>query len=241
MARLILSFDGRELRELPVGTRGMAIGRSPDNDVMIDNLAVSNHHARISWVEEQFFVEDLQSLNGIFVNEMRVERSALQHRDSIKVGKHCLLVDTAYITVQPGDAPHKPVAPKVDETVVLDTKQARDMFQQAAAMGERAQVSPNRKRVLSLVVLNGKTDHTEYPLINKLTIIGKSKMATVRLRGWFAPSVAAQITSRDDGYYIGSGAHTPAVNGASISGQKKLSEGDAVKVGKVQFQFIFRN
>ena len=71
MARLILSFDGRELPELPVGTRGMAIGRSPDNDVMIDNLAVSNHHARISWVEEQLFVEDLQNLNGIFVNEMR--------------------------------------------------------------------------------------------------------------------------------------------------------------------------
>jgi hypothetical protein len=60
------------------------------------------------------------------------------------------------------------------------------------------------------------------------------------LRGWFTPSVAAQITSRDDGFYIGSGAHIPTVNGASISGQKKLTEGDAVHVGKVQFQFTFR-
>jgi len=241
MARLILSFDGQELRELPVGPRGMVIGRSLDNDVMIDNLAVSNHHARISWVEEQLFVEDLQSLNGTFVNDMRVERSVLQHGDSIKVGKHCLLVDTAYITVQPDGAPHKSTAPRVDDTLMLDTKQARDMFKNAAAMGERAQVSPSRKRVPSLVVLNGKTDRTEYQLTNKLTVIGKSKMATVRLRGWFTPTVAAQITSRDDGYYIGSGAHIPIVNGASISGQKKLSDGDAVSVGKVQFQFTFRD
>ncbi len=103
MARLILSFDGRELRDLPVGTRGMVIGRSPDNDVMIDNLAVSNHHARITWVQEQLFVEDLQSLNGTFVNDMRIERSFLQHGDSIKIGKHALLVDTAYITVAAPD------------------------------------------------------------------------------------------------------------------------------------------
>lgn len=240
MARLILSFDGKELRELPVGPRGMVIGRSPDNEVMIDNLAVSNHHARVTWVEEQLFVEDLQSLNGTFVNDMRIERSVLQHGDSIKVGKHCLLVDTAYITVQPEGVPHKSVAPKVDDTLMLDTKQAREMFQNAANMGERAQVSPSRKKIPSLIVLHGKTDRTEYQLTNKLTVIGKSKMATVRLRGWFTPSVAAQITSRDDGFYIGSGAHIPTVNGAAISGQKKLSEGDAVHVGKVQFQFTFR-
>ncbi len=125
---------------------------------------------------------------------------------------------------------------------MLDTKQARDMFQQAAAMGERAQVSPNRKRVPSLVVLKGKTDRPEYQLTNKLTVIGKSEMATVRLRGWFTPKVARRkITNRDDGFYIGSGAHTPVVNGATISGQKKLSEGDAVEVGKVHFQFTFRD
>jgi predicted component of type VI protein secretion system len=66
-------------------------------------------------------------------------------------------------------------------------------------------------------------------------------MATVRLRGWFAPSVAAQIAHRDDGYYISSGARIPIVNGAPISGQKKLTEGDAVEVGKVHFQFTYRS
>jgi predicted component of type VI protein secretion system len=241
MARLILSFDGKELREIPVGPRGLVIGRSPDNDVMIDNLAVSNHHARITWVEEQLFVEDLQSLNGTFVNDLRVERSVLQHGDSVLVGKHSLLVDTAYITVQPDETARKNVAPKMDETVVLDTKRAQDMFQNAAAMGERAQVSPNRKRVPSLVVVKGRTDRSEYQITNKLTVIGKSKLATVRLRGWFTPLVAAQISSRDDGYYIGGGAQTPVVNGAIISGQKKLADGDSVAVGKVQFQFTFRD
>jgi pSer/pThr/pTyr-binding forkhead associated (FHA) protein len=241
MARLVLTFDGQVIKELPVGTRGVVVGRSPDNDVVIDNLAVSNHHARITWEGEQLVVDDLQSLNGTFVNDMRVEHVTLHEGDNIQIGKHSILVNLAYITALPVDSAPKAVAPKVDETLVLDTRQSRELFQQAAAMGERAQISVGRTRVPMLIVTQGKTEQAEYRLINKLTVIGKSKMASVRLRGWFAPAVAAQIAHRDDGYYIGSGARVPLVNGSPISGQKKLAEGDAVEVGTVHFQFVYRD
>lgn len=241
MARLVLTFEGRVLRELPINSSDASIGRAPDNDLVIDNLAVSNHHARVSCQDGNLFVEDLQSLNGTFLNDMRIERAALHSGNRIQIGKHTILVDATRDHQPTMDSGRRMPSPKMDETLVLDTKQRREMFQQAAAMGERAQVAPGRLRVPTLIVTSGKTDQGEYLLSNKLTVIGKSRMATVRLRGWFTPGVAAQISHRDDGYYIGSGGRVPRINGAPISGATKLKEGDKVEIGDVHFRFIYRD
>ncbi len=47
MGRLVLKFDAAVLKEVPLGFEPVTIGRAPDNDIQIDNLAVSDHHARI--------------------------------------------------------------------------------------------------------------------------------------------------------------------------------------------------
>jgi len=65
-------------------------------------------------------------------------------------------------------------------------------------------------------------------------------MATIKLRGWFKPQMAAQINQRDDGYYIGSGDKVPVVNGVSIPGPTKLDDGDLVEVSGVRLNFIVR-
>jgi len=65
-------------------------------------------------------------------------------------------------------------------------------------------------------------------------------MATIKLRGWFKPQMAAQINQRDDGYYIGSGAKVPLVNGVAISGPRRLDDGDLVEVCGIRLNFIVR-
>ena len=140
----------------------------------------------------------------------------------------------------PWDSGRKAAAPKINETMVLDTKARRDMLQQAAAMGERSQFSPSRMKMPTLVVLSGKLDQKEYVLTNRLTVIGKSPMATIRLRGWFKPKMAAQINQRDDGYYLGTGDKVPSVNGTPISGTVRLNDGDLIDVCGVRLNFIFR-
>ena len=211
MAKLSLMFEEKLVKEVPIGNRPVTIGRSPDNDLPVDNLAVSNYHARIYFEGSRLVVEDLDSLNGTFVNDLRVERATLHDGDSIWIGKHHIKVDASADTAIPWETGRKPAsAPKINETMVLDTKARRDMLQQAAAMGERSQFSPGRVKMPTLLVLNGRVDQKEYVLTNKLTVIGKSPMATVRLRGWFKPQVAAQISQRDDGYYLGTGAKFPA-------------------------------
>ena len=136
MAKLSLMFESRLVKEVPIGSRPVGIGRSPDNDLPVDNLAVSNHHARVFFEAGRLVVEDLDSLNGTFVNDLRVERATLHDGDSIWIGKHHIKVDASGDTPISVDSKRKPTAPQINETMVLDTKQRREMLQQAAAMGE---------------------------------------------------------------------------------------------------------
>ena len=92
----------------------------------------------------------------------------------------------------------------------------------------------------TLVVLSGRVDQKEYVLTNKLTVIGRSPMATVHLRGWFKPQVAAQINQRDDGYYLGTGSKIPSVNGAPIQGPVRLNDGDLIEISGIRMNFVFR-
>jgi pSer/pThr/pTyr-binding forkhead associated (FHA) protein len=240
MAKLSLMFEDKIVKEVPIGSRPITIGRSPDNDLPVDNLAVSNHHARVYYEGGRLVVEDLDSLNGTFVNDLRVERATLHDGDSIWIGKHHIKVDATADTAIPWDSGRKAAAPKINETMVLDTKARRDMLQQAAAMGERSQFSPGRVKMPTLVILGGRVNQKEYVLTNKLTVIGKSPMATIRLRGWFKPQVAAQINQRDDGYYLGTGSKIPTVNGSAIQGPVRLNDGDLIEVCGIRMNFIFR-
>lgn len=240
MPKLSLMFDNKVVKEVPVGNRPVTIGRAPDNDLPVDNLAVSNYHAKIYYEAGRMVIEDLNSLNGTFVNDLRIERATLHDGDSVHIGKHMIKVDTS------GDAPvawpsgRKTAAPRINETMVLDTKERRQMLQQAAAMGESMQFASTRVKVPTLVVLGGKSDQKEYVLTNKLTVIGKSAMATVRLKGWFKPQMAAQISQRDDGYYLGPGDKVPSVNGMPIPGPVRLNNGDLIEVSGVKLNFLIR-
>lgn len=241
MPRLVLKFEGATLKEIPLGTRPVTIGRAPDNDIPIDNLAVSNYHARVYVEAGSLVVEDLNSLNGCFLNDIRVERSLLKDGDAILIGKHEILVDQAHDAVLPADGSRKAPAPRVNETMILDTQERRKLLEAAVAAGERSQLSPERMRVPTLTVTRGRTDQKEYRISGKLTVIGNSMMATVRLRGWFTPEVAAQINKHEDGYYLGRGDRVPKINGVGIHGLTKLNDGDVIEVGRVRLSFFFRD
>jgi pSer/pThr/pTyr-binding forkhead associated (FHA) protein len=240
MAKLSLMFDNKLVREVPVGSRPVTIGRAPDNDLSVDNLAVSSYHAKIFFEAGRMVIEDLNSLNGTFVNDLRVERATLHDGDKVHIGKHIIKVDTSGDAPVPWQSGRKAAAPRINETMVLDTKERRQMLQQAAAMGESMQFAATRVKVATLIVLGGNTDQKEYILTNKLTVIGKSAMATVKMKGWFKPQMAVQINQRDDGYYLGPGDKVPTVNGRPISGPTRLNDGDLIEVSGVKLNFIFR-
>lgn len=244
MAKLVLKFENSVLTETPVGGREVSIGRAPDNGLVIDNPAVSHYHARVFNEEGRLMLEDFGSLNGTFVNGQRVKMVTLKPGDSVAIGKHTIMVTDSREGTDPfwrGGMPQS-AAPKINETVMLDTKERREFLQKVAAVGESSQVAPTRVKVATLVVRKGKTDKQEYTLSDKLTVVGKSSMATVKLKGWFAPKAAAQINRREDNsYYIGAADRVPTVNGQPVVHPTKLSPGDIIEVAGIKMEFLCRD
>src|SRR6266403_2188141 len=100
MARLMLSLDGSILAEYNMNKERYTIGRLPDNDIRIDNPAVSGHHSLIINILNDSFLEDLNSTNGTYVNGKLIKKHAMQNGDVITVGHHQL----RFVDSQDGDA-----------------------------------------------------------------------------------------------------------------------------------------
>lgn len=91
MAMVIQTIDGVVTNKFDIGTAPLTFGRTTDNQVQIDDLAVSNEHARIifetsSEAKDVYFLEDLGSTNGSFINEEKIKKQQLHHKDNIRIG-----------------------------------------------------------------------------------------------------------------------------------------------------------
>jgi pSer/pThr/pTyr-binding forkhead associated (FHA) protein len=88
--KLILKFQGVLIKEYNLDKPFLSIGRKEDNDIHIDHMAVSGHHARVDITEGSLAVTDLGSTNGTFVNGKKVTTAILRPNDWITIGKHIL-------------------------------------------------------------------------------------------------------------------------------------------------------
>ncbi len=246
MAKLYLKFDQSVLKEITLSQAPTTIGRLPDNTMQIDNLAVSGHHARITWEKDHYEIEDLGSLNGTFVNSERVGKAKLRHCDLVKIGKHEIEfkgegpAPVAAIQTKTG-----PSIPKLENTVLLDTKHAQEMLasrSNSAPAGMAAAATPAKDRIGLLSVVEGKTDSEKYILTSKMTMIGKSAMATIKLKGWFAPTSAALISRRENKYFIAPEHKVRLkINGEEVQGQRELAAGDLIEIHKMKAAFSFQD
>lgn len=268
MAELFLKFEDRILQEVLLSGGTVTIGRQPDNILRIDNPAVSGHHARIYAEGDHYVIEDCESFNGTFVNGQRITKVGLKHGDNLTIGKHTIEfrdevrqdVAALYgtLNIADGQLP-KPKPPQLNRTVFLDTAKAKEMLAQAAAAASSSgavvvrsvSVAPSqssvnpaiamRQTIGTLTIVNGRTDQQRYMLTSKLTLIGRSKMASIRLKRWFAPQVAAAIYQSEDCYVIiasGNKVKIKVNDTVVVEGsQKQLEAGDIIEVADIKAVF----
>jgi pSer/pThr/pTyr-binding forkhead associated (FHA) protein len=246
MSKLTLQYEGIALKDYAVGT-GVTIGRLPDNAVVIDNPAVSGHHARVFQDGTSVILEDLRSTNGTFVNGRPITRHVLQHGDEVLVGKHQLTFDQNAAEAQPvAGAPMQGLG----DTVYLDTKQHRALratLESARADAAKpvhtraavpAPTAPRRVGVLRVIA--GSAEQDEYSLDGHTSIIGRSNTALVRLRGWFKPPVAVAIAKHGTGYVATAMGGKPLVNQSPLEGRHNLQEGDLLTVSGLVLEFAWK-
>jgi pSer/pThr/pTyr-binding forkhead associated (FHA) protein len=263
MAELFLKFEDRVLQELLLSGGTVTIGRQPDNVFRIDNPAVSGHHARVYAEGDHYVIEDVESFNGTYVNGQRISTAELKHGDNVTIGKHTIEFRDE---VRPVAAPYGTLdiagqilkaPPQLDRTMVLDTAKAKEMLAQAAAASSGGPVVVRRPGIAqsqspvnitpavhqtigTLTIVKGRTDQQRYVLTSKLTLIGKSKMAGIRLKRWFAPRVAALIYRGEDGYFIAASENKVKikVNDTVVDGgQRQLEPGDVIEVAGIEAVF----
>ena len=91
MAMIIQTIDGVVSNKFEIKQSALKFGRTSDNQIQIDDLAVSNEHAQVTLEKDNqgvtaYFLEDLGSTNGSFVNEIKIEKRQLHHKDTLRIG-----------------------------------------------------------------------------------------------------------------------------------------------------------
>ena len=95
MSKLVHIVDGAYIREYELKEGTFKIGRNVDNNIQLDDDAVSGYNTEIAVKTSQymeglldFWLKDLQSTNGTRVNGKRTKKCMLKHDDVVKVGTH---------------------------------------------------------------------------------------------------------------------------------------------------------
>jgi pSer/pThr/pTyr-binding forkhead associated (FHA) protein len=89
-ALVIRSGGGRSGESFTIDQDRMSIGRTPDAAVFLDDVTVSRNHALVVRRDDGYYIDDLGSLNGTYVNRRRIESHRLEDGDEIQIGKYKL-------------------------------------------------------------------------------------------------------------------------------------------------------
>ncbi len=251
MFKLILRFQDMVIKEYEFDSTPVTIGRREDNDVVIDNMAVSGHHTVIEAEEPNYYVlVDLESLNGTFLNEKKISREKIFDGDSVIVGKHVLsFVDLRPEVERPTkEGAAEAVLPKgsFPDAVVLETEAKEELLAKHAPEKEvsQEQLAEKPKRIElhgSLTIIAGATPEI-IELTKRLTTLGKSSDSDIRCSGLLVGKTAAAINKRPNGYFLAykEGLKKPEVNGEAVHTQVQLQDGDEITVGNTRMTFNLR-
>lgn len=224
--KLEFSFNSSRLGEFVLDKEVMTIGRKDDNDICIENLAVSGHHAKLLTIFDDSFLEDLDSTNGTYVNGQPIRKHPLKHGDVIVIGKHELRYindsrstsdddKTVLIRRQPGLSPAPTPGPNLDEPL--------NMPESASP--------PDELSSAKLQILNGKGAGKEMSLAKPSVKLGKSGAEVV------------QINKRPDGHFLvnldqDNENSQLSINGEAVGARSvKLNNHDVIEINKLKIEY----
>lgn len=244
MGKLVLSLNGAVQGEFQLRKERMTIGRKPDNDIQIDNLAVSGKHALVITILDDSFLEDLGSTNGTYVNGKLIKKHALRDGDVVGIGKHELKYINEHATaddeefektmiIRPGSASAAVAAAKAGAETPPPPQIPAAVPQPAPPpVAPAATAAPAGLPLGRIQVLNGPIAGKQLELTKALITLGK-------------PGVqVAVISRRPQGYFLthiegdGKSMNFPIVNGHPIGSQAyAIRSGDVIELAGIKMEF----
>jgi len=241
MAKFVLSLNGVVQGEYELNQERITIGRKPENEIPIDNLAVSGKHALIITILDDSFLEDLGSTNGTYVNGKLIKKHALKNGDVVAIGKHELKYvnesassddDDEFektMIIKPGSASAAVAAARAAEQAGAG---ATPPPSSAPGMAGKPAGPVGGMPLGRLTVLNGPIAGKELELTKALITLGKPG------------TQVAVISRRPQGYFLthiesdGDGKRYPAVNGEPIGPKAyQLKDSDLIELAGIKMEF----
>jgi pSer/pThr/pTyr-binding forkhead associated (FHA) protein len=226
MPEIVVKYEDKVIERVVTEKKRISIGRTSDNDIVLDNKGVSRKHAQIEFGDDSALVMDNESLNGTFVNRRKITEDTLKDNDQITIGKFDLIYHR--------DTPKDVKLTDLDGTMVLRTKKQRDLL-------ERDKKEKEIVAQAGCSVLRGEenTDSKQFALDRPVVTLGKSKYVNIRVKGLFCSKIQAKIVKDKDSFVLMNlGLRTKTkVNGEAVQ-RHQLKNDDLVEVGRSVFRFI---
>jgi len=248
MAKIVLLFNDNVLGQYPLTSEYTTIGRTSDNDIHIDNLAVSGHHARILTILNDSFLEDLGSTNGTYVNGKLVKKHPLVNGDVVAIGKHLLryVVENIQTGLDSSEdeesefektmiiSPSAMGMPAEQSATELPADAQNKIKQELRSARESTTPANTAAQVAILKISTGTNTGKELKLTKALTTVGKAGVQ------------AAAISKRPAGYFLvhidgGKQNLRPKLNNLEMGTRaEKLESGDMIEVAGIKLQFLIK-
>ena len=228
MAKLVLSMNGVVQGEYELNQERLTIGRKPDNDIPIDNLAVSVKHALVITILDDSFLEDLGSTNGSYVNGKLVKKHALKDGDVIAIGKHELKYVNEHATADDDDFEKTMIIKPGSASAAVAAAQAAEKAVESAAPAAAAPPAGGGMPLGRLTVLNGPIAGKELELTKALITLGKPG------------TQVAVISRRPQGHFLThiEGNNFPLVNSEQIGAKAyQLKDSDLIELAGIKMEF----
>ncbi len=225
MPELIVKYGDKVIERVVTEKDHISIGRTSENDIVLDNRGVSRKHAQIEFSEQGALIIDNDSLNGTFVNNRKVNEHFLQDQDTITIGKFDLIFNHEAL-------PAKKIS-DMEGTMVLSTKRQKELVVRDQ---QDKEVAAEYGGSVLLAMDGGKRKHK---LSEDTTTLGKSEFVNIPVRGFWVSKLQAKIVREGNSYSIvnvGRRGRT-RINGVPTE-SVTLKNGDIVEVGKSVFRFI---
>ena len=200
------------------------IGRAGYNPIQIDNKGVSLLHAAITKQDKEWFIEDLNSTNGTYLNGVKVQgKQSIKFGDTISICKHELkFVNERSIG---GQAQNTQQFDDGDRTMMVGNNQPATDTQKASNC---------------YLLVHGEKRNINKLLLNRdYYAIGNSKHSDLQVGGWFTPKLVAEISRIGNSYYLfPRKPKLVKLNGRELSSQIKLSNDDSITIKSLLVKFM---
>lgn len=175
MAHLTLVVQGREVRKFVLKPSVTTIGRAQDNDIVINNLALSRRHAEVHLRSGRFEVEDLGSQNGVFVNNSRIRGpQRLGDQDTITLGTYQFVFTADPAQARAPSPPPSPRRRRAQEVTQLEAPE------ELAAAGDLARRGSSDRAPL-LVLKYNDVELQRFPVMGAEVVVGRAKDCDIQI------------------------------------------------------------